>query len=195
MKFIKEFDLKWYIFSDGEESTIKTVRNAVKVITEDAYDTLSNVIIIENGYDYEKMLIKNKNDREIISAINMINKNEKYYENYTKKLQEEVKIRRRKTDKPPCDKCGQEIYEDILEEEITDLDENERKLYRCMISSNGKAKYAVTIAQYIIKSEDIRKRFPKKILKLLVQIEKDFGIKRREEYNGIEVIGEATRNS
>ena len=195
LKFIKEFDLRWYIFSDGEESAIKSVNNAVKIMTEDSYEKLTNVFVIENEYDYEKMLIKNGNTSEIISAINSLNNNDTYYDNYIKKLDGEKKVHRRKTDKPPCDKCGQDIYEDIPEDEIIGLDEAERKLYKCMISSDGKAKYAMTVAQHIVKSEDTKKRFSKEILMLLVQIEKDLGINRRSEYNGIEVIGEAKRNS
>ena len=86
--------------------------------------------------------------------------------------------------------CGQDIYEDYIEE-IEGLEENETNLYRCMISSDGKAKYATTVAQYIVKSPEINKRFPHEILKLLVQIEKDFGLQRRSEYNAIEFVREA----
>lgn len=195
LRFIKEFDLKWYIFSDGEKKAKKSVENAVKSITNDSYETLKNVIIIENEFDYEKMLIKNGNVPEIISAINFINNNENYYESYTKKLSEEKKVRRRKTDQPPCDKCGQYIYEDIPEDEITGLDETEKKLYKCMVSSDGKAKYATTVAKYIVQSQVVEKRFSREILMLLIQIEQDLGLKRRSEYNGIEIIGKAATDS
>lgn len=195
LKFIKEFELQWYIFSDGEEDTIKSVRKAIRVVTQNANDTLENVIIIGNGHDYEKMLIKNGNRAEIVAAINSVNNSESYYDNYIRKLQDEKKPGRRKTDKPPCIMCGQDIYEDIPEDEIAGLDSDERKLYTCMTSDNGKAKYATAVAQYIVKSDDVEKRFPRKILELLIQIEKDFKLKRRSEYNGIEVIKETTGNS
>lgn len=190
LKFVKEFELQWYIFSDGEAAAEKSVRNAVKILTTEELDTLANVVFIENGYDYEKMLIKNGNSNEIIAAINDINENENYYTNYIDKLNDEVKTKRRKTNKPPCTLCGQDIYEDYIEE-IEGLEEDETKLYRCMISSDGKAKYATTVAQYIVKSQEINKRFPHEILKLLVQIEKDFGLQRRSEYNAIEFVREA----
>ncbi len=193
LKFVREFELRWYIFSDGESAAKKSVRNAVKILTTEEYDTLANVVVIENGYDYEKMLIKNGNSNEIIAAINDINGNENYYTNYIDKLNGEVKTKRRKTNKPPCTLCGQDIYEDYIEE-IEGLEEDETKLYRCMISSDGKAKYATTVAQYIVKSQEINKRFPQEILKLLVQIEKDFGLQRRSEYNAIEVVREAERD-
>lgn len=193
MKFIKEFELRWYIFSDGESAAKKSVKNAVKIMTTEAYETLANVIVIENGFDYEKMLIKNGNSSEIIAAINDINGNDNYYTSYIEKLNGDVKPKRRKTDKPPCTLCGQDIYEDYIEE-IEGLEEDEMKLYRCMISSDGKAKYATTVAQYIVKSQETEKRFPPEILKLLLQIEKDFGLQRRSEYNGIELVGETERD-
>lgn len=64
-----------------------------------------------------------------------------------------------------------------------------------MISDDGKAKYATTVAESIVKSGEIRKRFPEEVLSLLIQIESDFGLRRRSEYDGIEVVGEATENS
>lgn len=190
LKFIKEFELRWYIFSDGESAAKKSVKNAVKLMTAEAYETMANVVVIENGFDYEKMLIKNGNSSEIIAAINDINGDDNYYTSYIEKLNGTVKPKRRKTDKPPCALCGQDIYEDYIEV-IEGLEEDEMNLYRCMISSDGKAKYATTVAQYIVKSQEIEKRFPAEILKLLLRIEKDFGLQRRSEYNGIELIGEA----
>ena len=187
LNFFKEFDLQWYIFSDGESEAIKCVKKAVKVFSDKKNDTLTNVVVIENGYDYEKMLIKNGNSDEIIAAINSINKDENYYINYINKLDGEVRTKRRKTNKPPCTLCGQDIYEDYIDE-IDGLDEDETNLYRCMTSSDGKARYAITVAQNIVKSNEISKRFPQEILRLLVQIEKDFGLQRRSEYNAIEIV-------
>ena len=189
LKFIKEFELKWYIFSDGEKAAKKSVNKAVKVLTDVSYENLPNVVVIENGYDYEKMLIKNGNSDEIIAAINEINENENYYTSYIEKLNGEVKTKRRKTDKPPCALCGQDIYEDYVEE-VEGVDDEETKLYRCMISSDGKAKYASTVAHSIVSAQEINKRYTKEILKLLLQIEKDFGLQRRSEYNDIESFGE-----
>ena len=57
---------------------------------------MANVVVIENGYDYEKMLIKNGNSNEIIAAINDINRNENYYTNYIDKLNGEVKTKKEK---------------------------------------------------------------------------------------------------
>lgn len=159
------------------------------------YDTLDNVIVIPNGYDYEKMLIKNGNAPEIITAVNIVNDDSDYYGNYKKKQKSGWKPRRIMTDKPPCVACGQPIFEDEPEPEMIGLDEEEKKLYRCMTSSDGKAKYALAVAECIVKKAPIGKRFPKEVLKLFVQMEKDFGMVRRSEYHGIEVIREAAGNS
>lgn len=194
IKFIKEFDLKWYIFSDGEKEAIKAVKNAVKIVTDVEYTGLDNVIIISEGFDYEKMLITNADCNDIISTINMINGKD-YYDSYIKKLNEESKVKRRKTNKPPCEKCGQDIYETISDVEIAGLDDEQKKLYKCMVTSDGKAKYASITAQAIVKNENLNKRFPKEIMQLLIQFEQDFDIKRKEEYNGIEFGKETAGDS
>lgn len=188
MKFIKEFQMDWYIFSDGENEAIKSVSNAVDIISDKSYEELSNVFVIENGYDIEKMTIKSGNMPAIIEAINFVNNDSDYYEKYIKKLNKKPKTHRVKTDKPPCKVCGQFIFEDVEYENENGLDEDESKLYRCMTSKDGKAKYATMIATQIIKNEDKEKRFPSKVLEFLLQIEKDYKLKRREIYNGIELV-------
>lgn len=188
MKFIKEFQIDWYIFSDGENEAIKSVRNAVNIISDKNYEELCNVFVIENGYDIEKMTIKSGNIPAIIEAINIVNNDSDYYEKYIKKLNGKPKTHRVKTDKPPCELCGQFIFEDAEYENESGLDDDESKLYRCMTSKDGKAKYATMIATQIIKNDDKEKRFPSKVLEFLLQIEKDYKLIRREIYNGIELI-------
>lgn len=195
MKFIKEFDINWYVFSDGEKGVIQCVKNAVKKVFDKDYSMLNNVFIIENEFDIEKMLIKHGVVKQIIAAINKANEQEDFYDKYLTKLNGDVKTHRKKTDKPPCETCGQYIYEDIIDEDENGLTNEETKLYRCMISKNGKAKYATYIAKEIVKNPDITKRFPLIILRLLMRIEKDFEIGRSEEYNGLKIIGETIRNS
>ena len=187
LKFIKEFGLSWYIFSDGEDSTVRTVQKAVKVFTNDDVNDIENVIIIENNRDYEKMLIKNGNNQAIIDAINDVNNNVNYYNKHKEKLGE-IKPKRVKTDKPKCVTCGQDIYEDVIEDTIVGLTEEEKCLYKCMTSSDGKAKYSYEVAKHIIKDSNIEKRFPREILKLLMKLEKDLGIERQVEYSDLNVI-------
>lgn len=186
LKFIKEFELQWYIFSDGEPQTIRTVKKAIKIFTEEDIENVENVIIIENGYDYEKMVIKNDNNSLVIDAINEVNDDENYFSNHKDKLGE-IKTKRIKTNKPKCETCGQDIYEDV-EDEISGLSENEKCLYKCMTSSDGKAKYAIPVAKNIVQDVQINKRFPKEVLKLLMKLESDLGLERRSEYSGLNVI-------
>ena len=185
------------------------------VLINNKYDGLIHISEISNGYvrninDYIKIKdriyaqvvdIDFENSKFKLSIKNIdyrndgkfINGNDNYYTDYIGKLNGDVKPKRRKTDKPPCTLCGQDIYEDVIEE-IDGLGEDEIKLYRCMIASDGKAKYATTVAQYIVKSKEVEKRFPKEILKLLLQIEKDFKLQRRSEYNAIKSIKETERD-
>lgn len=194
MKFIKEFNIDWYIFSDGEKEAIKSVKKAVKIVSEKDYTELNNVFVIGNGFDIEKMTIKSGNMPAIIEAINIVNGNPGYYEDYVNKLNGDKRTHRIKTNKPPCKLCGQFIFEDAIDENEMGLDEKETQLYRCMVSKDGKAKYASTIATQIIQNDVFEKRFPKIILDFLIQIEKDNGLTRRRIYDGIESIKEAERD-
>ena len=49
LSLIKNFNIKWFIFSDGEDKTIRTVRKAIRDVFGVEMQTLSNVIVLDNG--------------------------------------------------------------------------------------------------------------------------------------------------
>ncbi|MBE5970364.1 MAG: DUF2813 domain-containing protein [Erysipelotrichaceae bacterium] len=189
LKFFKEFDIAWYIFSDGEEKTINNVKKAIKIFGYEDIQKADNVVVIENGFDYEKMLIKNNSSNQIVDAINEVNEDINYYDNYKKRLGE-IKPKRAKTNKPKCPKCHQDIYEDVVEDGFSDFSEDEKCLYKCMTSEDGKAKYSLEVAKHIVNDNDLKKRFPNEILKLLIKLEKGLGLERRREYSDLEFVRE-----
>jgi putative ATP-dependent endonuclease of OLD family len=69
LKLVRDFQIPWFIFGDGETSAISTIKNALKVAFEND-DIPDNVIIIDNGDDYENHLIRNSYGDYIIDAIN-----------------------------------------------------------------------------------------------------------------------------
>ena len=194
LMFADELDMQWCIFSDGEKDAIKTVEKAVKNISDTKLDEFENVFIIDNGYDFEKMLIKSNNSNEIIDGINSVNGSNNYYERYVKNLNGKMPTHRRKTDQPPCPMCGQDIFEEY-EDEYPDLNDEEKCLYRCMISGDGKAKYAGEIANRIVSRKEKELRFPSTILSLLLYLEKTMFLKRKDIYNGLEFVKYTNGNS
>ena len=57
LKLIKDFSIKWFIFSDGEITAVKTVKKAVEIMTDLDIKYLPNVVILENEENYEKHLL------------------------------------------------------------------------------------------------------------------------------------------
>ena len=212
LNLIKDFSIKWYIFSDGEREAIKGVRNAVAVIGDQDISELKNVVILDNGEDFEKYLIKNGYSEDIIRAVNevevvngesneeqsqTIDQNKKtFFEKYVEKIKDsnDKQPKRKKTNKPSCDKCGQDIYEDVVDK-IEGLNEDQRLVYKCITSKKAKAKYATAIAENIIKNVNLDKRIPSKILSLLNTIAIEQSIKARSEYIEIESVRQTTENS
>lgn len=199
LNLIKNFDIDWYIFSDGERLPIKGIKNAVKVITNQDIKELKNVIILDNGDDFEKFLLREGYGQEIVKAVNKYMEDDNYYQNYVNELKEnkQKKIRRVKTDKPPCPTCGQDIYEDVVEAHTDGLNEEDRKIYSCITSkkNNAKARFAMGIAQEIVKCSDINRRIPSKVLDLFKVISKKQGLKVRREYSEVESITSTEKSS
>ena len=212
LNLIKNFGIKWYIFSDGEKEPIKGVKNAVKVMSDQDISELKNVIILDNGEDFEKYLVKSGYSEHIINAVNEVEEKENelaetqvegleqvkktFFEKYSENAKEsnDKHPKRRKTDKPPCNKCGQDIYEDVVEV-IDGLDEAQKLVYKCITAKKAKAKYAMAIAEHIVKNEELILRIPSKILSLFKEISIQQGIKAREEYIDDKSIGETAANS
>lgn len=69
LKLVRDFQIPWFIFGDGEASAISTIKTALKVAFRN--DNIpNNVIIIDNGDDYENHLIRNSYGDYIVNAIN-----------------------------------------------------------------------------------------------------------------------------
>lgn len=87
LNLIKNLNILWFIFSDGEKKTIDALENSVKLIMEKELSQLPNIIIIDNHQDYEKHLISNGYQSNIISAINEYEKDDECFNKYKKSTQ------------------------------------------------------------------------------------------------------------
>ena len=161
LNLIKDFRMTWFIFSDGEANTMRTVKNAIKVVTAEDVATLANVIILDNGEDYELHLLASGYGDIIVDAINECEGNDKHFTNYVTSANHQP-AGRRQTNKPLCQTCGQAIYEDSLREYDGD-DGIKQAIYDCCTGKRAKAKYAPFIAMKIIEQQDVKKRIPPKV--------------------------------
>lgn len=173
LKLIKDFSIPWFIFSDGEKSTIKTVTEAVRVITDEKIDDMPNVVILEGGCNYESYLINSGYQKQIIDAINDCEKKPDAFLNY-KNNNNHADGGRKKTDKI-CKTCGQNIYTST-EHDYDGTDGENKAIYDCCCKN--KAKYATYVAEKIISHPNVELRIPPKVKDLFDAIAKDLNISK-----------------
>lgn len=162
---IKNFHINWYIFSDGEDKTIHTVKKAISDVFGKDIALCNNVIVLDNGEDYEKHLINNGYENEIVDAICLIEDDTNFVSEYVRTRNHTV-AGREKTSLPTCPTCQQFIYQDVVRD-YSGIDGWHNALYDCCTTKQAKAKYATGVAEKIVSVSDENRRFPPKIKDLL----------------------------
>lgn len=160
------FHIPWYIFSDGEEETIKGLKKLLKkTYDEDKEPTeQKNIFIIPDGKDFEGMLIEDGYKNEIEKAIEQLN-GKGFIDKFIRNNNHSTK-KREKTQKI-CNNCHQYIYVDIEraydgeEGRLTALDD---------IMENNKPQLGPVLADIIIESG---KELPSLVMELFDGIKKD----------------------
>lgn len=155
LSLAKDFDIPWFIFSDGEAEAITSVRSAVRDVFETDYATLENVIVLDNADDYEKHLIRAGYSELMISAICEHEGDEGFFESYMERMQGQM----RKGGIP-----RDYNHENGHTEALTDL------------CHGGKTEYALPVAKKIILQADSEQRIPPKIEQLFIALETKIGI-------------------
>lgn len=165
LTLIKNFHIKWFIFSDGENSTIRTVKKAVRDVFGTEIDQCDNVIILDNQEDYEKHLLNNGYEDEIVEAICSSEGDPNFVSEYVR-TQDHTVAGRKKTDLPKCTMCQQFIYQDVVRD-YSGTDGWRNALYDCCTAKHAKAKYAIGVAEKIVSIPDENRCIPPKIKTLL----------------------------
>mgnify|MGYP003499064539 FL=1 len=165
LSLIKNFHIHWYIFSDGESSTIRTVKKAVRDVFGTEIDQCDNVIILDNQEDYEKHLLNNGYENEIVEAICLIEGDTDFVSEYVRTRDHTV-AGREKTSLPKCTVCQQFIYQDVIRD-YSGTDGWRNAIYDCCTAKQAKAKYAMGVAEKIVSVSDESRRIPPKINSLL----------------------------
>jgi len=86
LSLIKDFEIPWFIFGDGETSAITSVQTAISDVFGMDYTTLNNVIIIDNGHDYEKHLIHDGYNDIVIAAICDYEEEPTFFDDYIRDM-------------------------------------------------------------------------------------------------------------
>lgn len=165
LSLIKNFHIHWYIFSDGESSTIRTVKKAVRDVFGTEIDQCDNVIILDNQEDYEKHLLNNGYENEMVEAICLIEDDTDFVSEYVRTRDHTV-AGREKTSLPKCTVCQQFIYQDVIRD-YSGTDGWRNAIYDCCTAKQAKAKYAIGVAEKIVSVSDESRRIPPKINSLL----------------------------
>ena len=165
LSLIKNFHIQWYIFSDGESSTIRTVKKAVRDVFAVEIDQCDNVIVLDNQEDYEKHLLNNGYENEIVEAICLIEGDPNFVSEYVRTRDHTV-AGREKTSLPKCTTCQQFIYQDVIRD-YSGTDGWRNAIYDCCTAKQAKAKYAMGVAEKIVSVSDESRRIPPKIKSLL----------------------------
>lgn len=178
LSVLKQIHIPWFIFSDGEKDTIKTVKNAVGAQSEEELKSFKNVHIIDNQKFYESYLIEEGYSDTMIRAINNFEDDENYFQNYIDS-RNHTKAKRQKTD-DVCPTCNQNIYTDVERNYDGDSGIIQALLDCC---EDNKAKYAECVAEAIVNIDDKNKKIPTKIKELFKSINDELHILKGDEKN------------
>ncbi len=183
LKLFVDFDIPFYIFSDGEAGTIATVNKALVEATGKTLDQSSNVIVLDNGEYYEKYLVSSGYGEYIVDAINK-------YEHFIRMENDpdgatrdtrtffdrfiamnNHKAAGQKNTGECCPTCGLPKKEQVLYE-YDGEDGRNRAIVDCI--KKDKAKYAECIAEKIVNIPDETLCIPPKVAELFVEVKKEF---------------------
>jgi putative ATP-dependent endonuclease of OLD family len=163
LTLLKNFNIPWAIFSDGESEAIKAVKNAVRTVFNEDYATCDNVIILDSNQEYETYLIQEGYDSVILEAICEYEENDDPLADYIAQKQGQ---RRKKS-----------IAEKLGLDETRDYNGADgRTIALKELCLDKKTVYALPVARKIISLDDVEKRVPTKIKTLFDVIKVKLGI-------------------
>lgn len=151
----QNFSVPWFIYSDGEEETLKHVGKCCKKAKIGDYRTLSNVVLMGEGNDFEKQLVADGYLDEIESTLNAHFSSSDYIGSYMSMMQGQRRRGGALRDYGQADGRKQAAL-DILEEHKTRL--------------------AIPLALTILNANDESRRFPPKVAELFAIISHQFGL-------------------
>lgn len=160
----KDLNIPVFIFSDGEEQTVKELKkNYEKIFGPTDIKKAPNITILD-GTDFEGYLLGQGYQALIEETIQQVAGNDAL-DKWIKK-REGTSLKRVKTDKPDCLTCKQPIFEDV-NRDYSGVDGRVRAILDVLDAS--KPQYAIAISQNLSKLP--KESLPIKVVELFKKIE------------------------
>jgi putative ATP-dependent endonuclease of OLD family len=150
LSLIKDFNLPWFIFSDGEQEAINTVQFAVQTVFNDDFTTLPNVVALDDGKEYETYLISEGYGDDIIKAICAYEDDENYLDTYISQKQGQNRKK----------KIATKFNKDVVRDYTIPSGRDDALIDMCL---ENKTEYALPVANRIVSRADVSTRIPTKI--------------------------------
>lgn len=165
LSLIKDFNLPWFIFSDGEVKTIQTVKSAIRDILGLDADSLPNVVILENGDDYENYLIREGYSDLIIEAICEHEEDIAFFDSYIERMN------------------GKNRKGGGARDYTNEVGRNNALIDLC---HERKTEYALPVAKKLIEKAESGKRVPPKIEALFSTLADNIGATEAPDVESVE---------
>lgn len=159
---LKALQIPWYVFADGEPDPVNKLEAALKKANEPEASKCANVIVLPGGNGFEEQLLDEGYLSEIEKAIDQVEGQATYLDDYMAKLHSKPKkkniIRDYKSAGARARAAGDYLGE-------------------------NKTRMAKPVAEVISALADPLRRFPKNIEQILSVVGKDNGLKKVEDAN------------
>jgi putative ATP-dependent endonuclease of the OLD family len=112
LSFAKDFSIPVFIFSDGEQKVVDTLKeNYVRIFGETDIKNCPNITILNNTC-FEGYLLESGFEELIKSVIDSVEGID-YVDKWIER-KHGTRSGREETSRPPCSTCGQRIYQDVM---------------------------------------------------------------------------------
>ena len=162
LSLLKDFDIPWVIFNDGEIEAINAVKAAINNIYGSDYSRFSNIIILDNGDEYEMYLIREGYGDIILKAICEYKEDDSYLDTYIKINDGHNRQAKRAKKLGLSDARNYAIATGRVDA-LKDL---------CL---ENKTDFAIPVAKEIVSSDDESKRIPSKVKSLFDELAAKLG--------------------
>lgn len=157
---LKALQIPWYVFADGEPDPVTKLEAALKKANEPGSNKCSNVVVLPGGNGFEEQLLAEGYLPDIEKAIDQIEGQAKYLDEYMMTFDGKPKKKRMIRDYKSAG-ARERAAGDYLGE--------------------NKTRMAKPVAEVISALADPARRFPKNIEKILSIVGKENGLKRAED--------------
>ncbi len=159
LRLANGFGIRWYIFSDADQDTLRRLQKALSKIDITDYQSQDNVIVLPPGMGFESYIMSENYQDVITTMLDETHHMVGYLDDYMTRMH------------------GQRIKKDKYRDYKT-TGGRERAMVDLL--SGNKTRYAKPLANHITALSDPSRQFPSRIEALLAQVAGDLGLPKRK---------------